>query len=99
MDKGISDCAKCYTAYEGALGYRVRGRCEDVTEATVGKVVRKGHFDYDIGASSQPWEDLGLGMCMRSRGGHQLGLFQDQGRALWGWSPGSKPEGGRRRGG
>ena len=48
MDKGISDCAKCYTAYEGALGYRVRGRCEDVTEATVGKVVRKGHFDYDI---------------------------------------------------
>lgn len=48
MDKGISDCAKGYTAYEGALGYRVRGRCEEVTEATLGKVVGKGHFDCDI---------------------------------------------------
>lgn len=41
------------------------GRCGEVAEAPSARVVGEGHFGRNIRASSQPWENLALGTCVR----------------------------------
>lgn len=47
-----------------------------MAEATLARGFGECRFGRDIRAISWPWEDLALGMCMRSWGGHWLGRVE-----------------------
>ena len=83
MDKGISDCAKCHTAYKELLR---EGWCGEVAEATLGKVARV--FLWHL--SPQPaLGRSGSGRACEVQERTPVGLVLGSGTSSMGWGPGA----------